>query len=95
LDLDNYLNDNLRKNRSRENIRRFGDAPIEYPSVLPVSDLTAAASKIERGADLNVEKSKEEFQDLAPIKTAAMANGIFSKILSNNPKYREAFEKKE
>jgi hypothetical protein len=65
---DDYLNYNLRKNRSKENMDRFGEAPIEYPSVLPVSDLTAA-TKIEKGTDLNLEKSKaeKELEEFAPL----------------------------
>jgi hypothetical protein len=67
---DIYLNYNLRKNRSKENMDRFGVAPIEYANVAPISDL-AAVTKIEKGTDLNIEKSKEELEEFAPLEATA------------------------
>jgi hypothetical protein len=63
---DDYLNDNLIKNRSKERMNKFGDAPIEYANVAPISDL-AAVTKIEKGADLA--KSEQELEDILPINT--------------------------
>ena|SRR6266487_824660 len=51
---------------------KFGDAPIEYANVAPISDL-AAVTKIEKGADLNIEKSKaeKELEEFAPLHATA------------------------
>jgi hypothetical protein len=42
----------------------------EYANVAPISDL-AAVTKIEKGTDLNIEKSKEELEEFAPLEATA------------------------
>lgn len=59
---DDYINENLRKNRSKEKMDKFGDAPIDYTNVIPVSN-----------ADLSIENSKptEELEEFARLDATA------------------------
>jgi hypothetical protein len=63
---EDYLNENLRRSRSKERRGKYEDGTLEYTSVLPVSDLSSA-TPIEKGADLT--KSEVELEDILPIST--------------------------
>jgi hypothetical protein len=60
---DEYLDTNLKLNRSKEPKHKFGDT--EYASVSPVSDLADITNKIGKGIDLST--TERELEDILPI----------------------------